>query len=99
MGEAGRRVVTFVHVSNPEHLPIATLEGMGEPGWSKVDGLRYVDNSNPRQQTTAPTAGPTNGPTKAPTPFTVPTQNYCGLSLEQIRGSCYMAGAVTCNEG
>ena len=34
--EAGRRVVTFVHVSNPEHLPIATLEGMGEPGWSKV---------------------------------------------------------------
>ncbi len=40
----GMHVITFEHISNPENLSMKELEGLGKPGSSMVDGLKYVDN-------------------------------------------------------
>jgi len=95
--DPGRRVLTFTHISNPAELKMSDLEGMGQPGSSKVDGLRYTDHIDPRFLTPVPTASPTEEPTLAPTPFSIPPQNYCGNSLSSIQDKCYTDDAITCN--
>jgi len=94
----GKHVVTFNHISNPANLPMATLEGMGTPGSSKVDGLHYVDDIDPALITPTPTVDPTQEPTLAPTVYTIPMQNYCGANLLSIQDTCYTVDApMTCN--
>jgi len=95
--QPGRRVVTFAHIANPSRLSIVTLEGMGQPGSSKVDGLHYEDHVDPRLLTSEPTGSPTRAPSGVPTPFTIRRQNYCGTDLLEIKNVCYTDGARTCN--
>jgi len=94
--EAGKHVVTFSHISNPAGLPMEDLEDMGQPGESKIDGLRYVDHIDPALLTPVPTTAPT---TAAPTVFSIPPQNYCGTNLDSIQDTCYTVDAPpTCND-
>jgi len=76
-----------------------TLEGMGRPGSSRVDGLHYVDHVDPRLLTPVPTADPTMEPSAGPTEFRIPAQNYCGASLAATRDTCFTDRALTCNDG
>lgn len=95
----GKHIVTFTHISNPGYLDIRDLERMGGPGFSKVDGVEYVDNIDPALLTGEPTGSPTSQPSGAPTAFSIPVQNYCATTLDSIRDTCYKEDALTCNEG
>ncbi|KAL7442108.1 hypothetical protein ACHAXH_006644 [Discostella pseudostelligera] len=108
---AGKHVVTFAHISNPEDLSMKDLEGLGKPGSTMVDGMKYVDNVGPPEEFTssAITEAPTTTPwsesddeetVDASSTTTLPMQNYCGKSLALIQESCYTADAPpTCNDG
>jgi hypothetical protein len=92
----GQHVITFSHISNPAFLDKGTLESMGSPGLSKVDGVRYRDNIDPADATPEPTMEPTPSPSLSPTP--IPPQNYCGASLSLIQQFCWRGTVQTCND-
>jgi len=86
--DPGRHVLTFTHISNPADLPMRTIEALGRPGSSRVDGLQYIDRR-------------VDPPGGAPTPPSIPPQNYCGASLAEVRDSCRLEenAPPTCNDG
>jgi len=96
----GKHIVTFTHISNPANLPMLTLESMGQPGSSILDGLQYIDNIDPALITPVPTRSPTQEPSIAPTKYTIPPQNYCAESLSKIQETCWTVNdkPLTCND-
>jgi len=96
----GKHIVTFTHISNPANLPMPTLESMGQPGSSIMDGLQYIDNIDPSLITPVPTRSPNQEPSASPTKYTIPPQNYCAESLSKIQETCWTVNdkPLTCND-
>jgi hypothetical protein len=85
---------------------VSELEALGNPGTLMIDGLKFVNTVDHRlslEPTTSPTLYESNDPTLGSTVELIASnpvvQNYCALSLEEIKDTCGTINTPpTCND-
>lgn len=102
----GDHSVIFTYISNPSSLSVSELEALGNPGTLMIDGLKFVNTVDHRlslEPTTSPTLNESDAPTLGSTVKLIASnpvvQNYCALSLEEIKDTCGTINTPpTCND-
>jgi len=102
----GDHSVIFTYISNPSSLSVSELEALGNPGTLMIDGLKFVNTGDHRlslEPTTSPTLNESDAPTLGSTVKLIASnpvvQNYCALSLEEIKDTCGTINTPpTCND-
>ena len=102
----GDHSVIFTYISNPSSLSVSELEALGNPGMLMIDGLKFVNTVDHRlslEPTTSPTLNESDAPTLGSTVKLIASnpvvQNYCALSLEEIKDTCGTINTPpTCND-